>query len=69
VRSLNDHAAFGHLYFLAVYFKFNHDGQSSLTCYRSIVRPLAASLPAKQRRPRVLPLYAATVSETAAAPA
>jgi hypothetical protein len=50
MRSLNDHAAFGHLYFLAVYFKFNHDGQSSLTCYRSIVRPLAAT---QRRRPRL----------------
>jgi hypothetical protein len=38
MRSLDHHAAFRHLYFLAVYFKFNHDGQSSLTCYRSIVR-------------------------------
>jgi hypothetical protein len=44
MRSLDHHAAFRHLYFLAVYFKFNHDGQSSLTCYRSIVpvhRPLS----------------------------
>jgi hypothetical protein len=40
MRSLDHHAAFRHLYFLAVYFKFNHDGQSSLTCYRSIVRPV-----------------------------
>ncbi|MGF6976658.1 hypothetical protein QFZ94_005108 [Paraburkholderia sp. JPY465] len=38
MRSLDHHAAFRHLDFLAVYFQFNHDGQSSLTCYRSIVR-------------------------------
>jgi hypothetical protein len=44
MRSLDHHAAFGYLDLLAVYFKFNHDGQSSLTCYRSIVRPFAAAL-------------------------
>ncbi|MGN6649061.1 hypothetical protein, partial [Trinickia sp.] len=49
--SLDHHAAFGHLDLLPVYFKFNHDGEWSLTYYRSIFCSLNRPPEIVRRRP------------------